>query len=80
MFNQKESDPFFNDADNVLIKSEDGNIIFEKFKFKHVKVNDKALEKYAKENLKVLYPTWRDKYKNWYFILFPERRKTTQIS
>uniref|UniRef100_A0A915PC29 RING-type domain-containing protein n=1 Tax=Meloidogyne floridensis TaxID=298350 RepID=A0A915PC29_9BILA len=65
LFNQKESDPFFNDEDNVLIKSEDGNIIFEKFKFKDVKVNDKALEKYAKENLKVLYPTWRDKYKNW---------------
>uniref|UniRef100_A0A915LJ86 Galectin n=1 Tax=Meloidogyne javanica TaxID=6303 RepID=A0A915LJ86_MELJA len=34
LFNQKESDPFFNDEDNVLIKSEDGNIIFEKFKFK----------------------------------------------
>jgi len=78
LFNQKESDPFFNDEDNVLIKSEDENIIFEKFKFKDVKVDGKALGKYTKENK--VYPTWRDKYKNWYFILFPERRRSTQIS
>ncbi|CAK5093599.1 unnamed protein product [Meloidogyne enterolobii] len=79
LFNQNESDPFFDDEDNVLIKSEDENIIFEKFKFKDVKVADKELEKYEKEkNLKV-YPAWRDKYKNWVCILFPERRSSTQI-
>uniref|UniRef100_A0A1I8AY82 Uncharacterized protein n=1 Tax=Meloidogyne hapla TaxID=6305 RepID=A0A1I8AY82_MELHA len=73
LFNEKKFDPFFNDEDNILIKSNNGNDIFEKFKFKDVKINNND------ENNLNIFPNWKEKYSKWFNILLQERSKRTTI-